>query len=337
MFVVPPFWQAAAREGHRLDLSVGLAQGPVVDARPAQLTRWGVPLDLALSLQQGEPIDSTTPFLTLDDPHYPAPLRFVPYAPPVLFTRGDTALLEEPGVAIVGTRRCTGSGRLMARRLARDLSGAGFVVVSGMAYGVDTEAHLTAPARTIAVLGAALDAPMSAAQGRVAATILDAGGLLVSEFLPGTHATRYTFPRRNRVIAGLARATVVVEARHRSGALITARHAADLGREVLAVPGSPLVDASAGCLGLLENGARIARDGRDVQAALGADPQARPRARPADPLGVLEKLSGVASFDALMDATGADVSSLSQALAALELTGMVQRLPGDRYATLDTR
>lgn len=332
MFVLPGFWHAAARLSGRVDWSVPLrtaaaASLPTLDAEG--LVSLGVPPPRAAALVAAPACHSADPVLTLADAGWPESLRGLPYAPAVLFARGNLSLLAEPCVAIVGTRRCTDLGRRMARALARGAVEAGAVVVSGLAYGIDACAHEVALERTIAVLGQGLDAPLQRHQQPLADAILRAGGLLLSEFPPGTPPAVFTFPQRNRVIAGLSRATVVVEAGQRSGALITARLAVDYGREVLAVPGSPLAEASAGCLSLLAQGARLCRGADDLAHALGLD---TPRARPVeDPLGLLAALGGGAGVDELVDRTGADAVTLLRALAALELTGVVERLPGDRY------
>jgi len=227
-------------------------------------------------------------------------------------------------VAMVGARRCTGLGRRMARQLAQAAVTAGAVVVSGLAYGIDMAAHQGAMPRTIAVLGQGLGSRLSSGQRRLADAIVAEGGLLLSEFPPSFPPSRYTFPQRNRVIAGLSQATVVVEAGWRSGARITARCAAEAGREVLAVPGHPLAENSAGCNGLIADGAGMVRRPADVLACLelpGASPQAR----------LLEALRRGGTLDELAERTARDPIDLTCALAAMELAGLVDRLPGDRF------
>lgn len=282
----------------------------------------------AMALAGAPPLMEPGPHLTLADPGWPAALRGLPHAPAVLFYRGQLGLLDTPALAVVGTRRCTDSGRRLARTLARAAVDAGAVVVSGLAYGVDAEAHGAVPERTVAVLGQSLDLPLEGAQRRLAERILAAGGLLLSEFPPGTPPARWTFPQRNRVIAGLARVTLVVEAARRSGALITARFAAEYGREVMAVPGSPLMEASLGCLDLLVDGARLCRGAEDVLAAMGL--RAPAAAAEGDPL--LRLLTRPRDLDDLVEKSGEDPVSLMRRLLALELTGVIQRLPGDRYS-----
>lgn len=332
-----PFWTAAARLGGRIDLSPLLdAGGPVSDwpsQSAATLRRAGLSDRHARLLAAAtQPLVTPDPSITLASGAYPPLLRGTPTAPPVLFWRGDLGLLERPCVAIVGARRCTGDGARMARRLSRGVADAGGVVVSGLAHGIDQHAHGAAPHATVAVVGQALDRSFSSAQRRCLDRIVDAGGLVLSEFLPGTPAARHTFPRRNRVIAGLALATVVVEAGERSGSLITARHAAAFGREVLAVPGHPLCGVATGCLRLLRQGAMIAENIGDIAAAV---PRLKTRARAvtarsSDPL--LSSLAqGDRSFDQLLDAVGLDPAQLAEALARHELAGRICACPGDRY------
>lgn len=198
-------------------------------------------------------------WLRADAAGWPASLRGLAGAPVALAWEGESALLNEPAVAIVGTRRCTATGRRLCRELAGGLAAHGVVVVSGLAAGIDCEAHLAAGGRTIAVLGQGLSSPMPGWQARVRERILAAGGLVLSEYPPGASPDRWTFPRRNRIIAGLAQATVVVEAGHRSGAKITAHHAVEYGRRVLAVPGLPGCESFEGCLDLIEEGAEVYR------------------------------------------------------------------------------
>lgn len=339
MSQLSPFWAAAARLGGRLDLT------PLVDS-PHPARAWAA-LDaqtlrgLGLSERHARalagasvPLRPCPPVLRLSDPGYPARLRATPVAPPVLFTQGDRRLLEAPCVAIVGARRCTADGARMARLLSHAVADAGGVVVSGLAHGIDAAAHGAALARTVAVVGQALDQPFTRTRRALLDRILEAGGLVVSEFLPGTRASRFTFPRRNRVIAGLGLATVVVQAGERSGSLITARHAAAFGREVLAVPGHPLVGVSAGCLRLLREGATLVCG---PEAVLDAVPGLRPAPgappAPAPSCPVLQALrQGPATIEELVEDTRLGVGPLLQRVAAHQLAGRVTALPGDRYA-----
>lgn len=205
------------------------------------------------------------------DPDYPVPLAAVADAPPVLAVLGAPALLHQPAVGMVGARNASTNGRHMAHGLARALAETGLVVVSGLARGIDTAAHDGAleTGRTIAVLAGGVDVPYPSSNRdlhrRVSTT-----GAVVSEMPPGTEPRAGHFPRRNRIIAGLSQGVVVVEAALRSGSLITARLAAEQGREVMAVPGSPLDPRARGANDLLRNGATLVESAADVLDALSA-------------------------------------------------------------------
>ncbi len=204
------------------------------------------------------------------DHDYPASLRTISGAPLMLFTAGNAALLRDPSVAIVGTRSASAGGRILARQFAQRFVEAGLVVVSGLAAGIDGAAHegaLGAGGDTIAVLGSGPDLCYPAQHRELHARIATAG-LLVSEYPPGTQPLRDHFPARNRIIAGLAHGTLVIEAAARSGALITAQFAADAGREVWAVPGSIHNPQARGCHRLIRDGAQLAEGPDDVLASL---------------------------------------------------------------------
>lgn len=327
------FWHAAASLAGRVDLVP--VRSLLADGPPCahDLAAAGLPPDHVARLTNGRPRDLAHPFLTLADDRYPAALMQAPFAPPVLFLRGDATLLRAPAVALVGSRACTATGRRLAGQLAAQVVAAGGVVVSGLAHGIDHAAHEASLARTIAVLGQGLAAPLSQRQRDLADRIVAAGGLVLSELLPEHPAHRWTFPQRNRIIAGLSRATVVVEAARRSGALITAREALALGRDVLAVPGSPLAPASQGCLDLIADGATIVRQPSDVRALL-PDRVGPPQvaAGPALPATLDRALAQGADLDRLALVTGWPLPELTRTLSALELQGLVERLPGDRFA-----
>lgn len=262
---------------------------------------------------------------------YPPLLAQIPDPPASLWIRGDadTALLGEPSVAIIGARACSGYGRSAARLLATGVAEAGAVVVSGLARGIDGEAHrgaLAARGRTVAVLGCGVDRDYPAAHAELARAILAGGGLVVSEYEPGVEPAPWRFPARNRIIAGLAKATVVVEARERSGALITADFALEDGREVLAVPGEITSALSTGVNALLRQGATPATCVADVLDTIGLEPQAAAAAVPDDPVAeeVLHALAaGAGTADELARATGLAAGELASALALLELAGAV--------------
>ena len=266
-----------------------------------------------------------------DEAGYPSWLRRVYAAPPVLWVRGALAPDEgERAVAVVGSRAATGLGLAFARTLARDLAAAGLTVVSGLARGIDTAAHqgaLDTFGRTVAVLGSGLDR-LYPAENAPLARAIERDGAVVSEFPLGTSPWKGHFPRRNRVIAGWARATVVVEAGARSGALSTARAALDEGRDVMAVPGHPSQPGAEGTNALLRDGAALVRGAEDVLAELGL---ARPALRPDNPadevLAVLAR--GVpAGVDEIQARCGLALPTLLARLAELEIERAVLRLPG---------
>ncbi|HZN22100.1 MAG TPA: DNA-processing protein DprA [Gaiellaceae bacterium] len=250
--------------------------------------------------------------------------------PRVLFLRGEgeTALLDLPTVAVVGARACSSYGRSVARLLARELAAAGAVVVSGMARGIDGEAHrgaLDARGITVAVLGCGVDRDYPAAHAELARRICERG-LVVSEYEPGIEPAPWRFPARNRIIAGLSRATVVVEARERSGALITADFALEEGREVLAVPGEITSALSAGTNALLRLGATPVTRAGDVLESLGVEVVA---GDPSPSLGtdaaaLLEHLrDGALTADELVRSSSIEPAAASAALMELELAGAV--------------
>lgn len=275
---------------------------------------------------------------------YPVRLRDLLDPPAVVHVAGDPAVLEDAdAVAVVGARRASPYGLEVARGLGRELSAAGVPVVSGMALGVDSAAHtgaLAAPGRTVTVLAGGADVPYPASKRRLYAELL-ARGAVLSELPPGFGAFRWCFPARNRLIAALARVTVVVEAAERSGSLITADFAADLGRPVAAVPGQVTSGLAAGSNGLLQAGAALVTGGADVLDLLFAEGggAARPRPAPAaaaEPLeprlrSLLDAVErGGGSLGALAGTPEAARAALSD-LTELELRGLVRREFGGRY------
>jgi DNA processing protein len=261
------------------------------------------------------------------DPEFPPLLAAIHDPPPGLFVRGAGGLdvLRGPTVAVVGARSCSPYGSHVARMLGRGLGRAGLVVVSGLARGVDGEAHrgaLDGGAVTVAVLGCGIDRDYPAAHAELAGRIR-ATGLVVSEYAPGVQPMPWRFPARNRIIAGLSAATVVVEARDRSGALITADLALEEGREVFAVPGEITSALSSGTNDLLKLGATPLTQSEDVLEIFGLV-GGETEAVDVGPIAakVLERLrDGPASPDELARATGLDAGSLASALTELELAG----------------
>jgi DNA processing protein len=263
------------------------------------------------------------------NPGYPPLLAAIHDPPRELFLRGcgSQDVLARPAVAIVGARSCSSYGRSVARSLGRELAAAGVVVVSGMARGIDGEAHrgaLDAGGVTCAVLGCGIDRDYPAAHAELARRIGERG-LLVSEYGQGVEPAPWRFPARNRIIAGLCRATVVVEARERSGALITADFALEEGREVLAVPGEITSALSGGTNALLRLGATPVTSAADVLEAFGLERAAQPAASvgtAAESL-LLSLRENASSADELVRSSGLPPSAASAALMELELARLI--------------
>ena len=287
--------------------------------------------------------------LHIDHPDYPASLAELDDAPPFLWLLGDPALLAKPMIALVGARNASSLGTRMARTLAHELGEAGFVVVSGLARGVDAAAHLAAlPYGTIAVQAGGVDI-MYPAENTALAEDIAKQGLRLSEQPMGLQPTARYFPKRNRIISGLARATVVVEAAAKSGSLITARDALDQGRDVLAVPGHPFDARASGGNMLIRDGATLVRNAADILEAIGPmqgdAPQLPLEARPTPTgkvkprrtlreaaglhLSILQRLgpSPVAE-DQLIRDLQLPSSALTPALVELEMDGQVTRSAG---------
>jgi DNA processing protein len=285
--------------------------------------------------------------LTLEDEAYPARLRSIELPPPVLYLHGDPAALDRPrSVAIVGTRRPTQAGRSTAGHIAEGVSVLGATVVSGLALGIDGAAHaaaVRAGAPTVAVIGGGHERLYPSAHRALARAIAAGGGTVLSEFPPDTQPSRGTFPRRNRIISGLADATVVVEAGVRSGALTTAAWALEQGRTLYLVPGRPGDPAVAGCLAFLREAgpeARIVAGVPELLEDLGLLAPVGRRPAPGDAqLGALcgveravaeHVANGLASVDELVRATGATSATVLGALTSLEVRGFVVEVFG-RY------
>ena len=281
------------------------------------------------------------------DVHYPSDLKDLDDAPPMLWAIGAPDILCKPQIALVGARNASSLGGRMARALAAELGQAGYVITSGMARGVDTAAHLAALGTgTIAVLGGGVDVLYPAENTRLAEDIVANGGVRISEQPMGLQPQARHFPARNRIISGLARAVVVVEAAAKSGSLITARTALDQGREVMAVPGHPFDARASGCNMLLRDGARLIRSAADVVEALAplAEPepelpldcaeQQRPLAETAQlHQKILDRLGpSPLGEDQLIRDLGASSRAVSPALTDLELEGRISRESGGLIA-----
>ena len=329
------------------DVATALAKPPAFfEARLAATWRW---------LNSGADVDAaagaTRDAIVLGDARYPAALLAAADPPLLLYVHGRIELLTKPAVAIVGSRNPTAQGLENARAFAAHLSGAGWVVVSGLALGIDGAAHegaLEGGAGTIAVVGTGLDIAYPLRHRALTARIAGRG-LVVSEFAIGTPALPSHFPVRNRIIAGLARGTLVVEAALRSGSLITARLAADAGREVFAIPGSIHSPQSRGCHALLKQGAKLVESAADIVEELGSPNGAgvsagdshvdaggagAAAAAAADPL--LDALGfDPMGLDELIARTGRSAADLSARLLDLELEGRVSRLPGQVFQRIE--
>lgn len=274
------------------------------------------------------------------DETYPELLDHIPSAPSVLYLRGRAQVLKRDGVAIVGARRPNPYGTLTAERLAGELAKSGLVVISGGARGIDRAAHeaaLKSGGATVAVLGTGVDVVYP----RENAKLFDAvaqNGCLVSEFPLGTPPLSYHFPRRNRIIAGLSLGVVVVQAKERSGALITAHLACEFSREVFAVPGRITEELSAGCHHLIQEGAKLVTCAGDVLSELPAATTSD-AATAAAPPELDEKAAALLNalsddprlFDDIVESMKIPVAELSQMLFFLEMEGLVRQLPGNRY------
>lgn len=289
------------------------------------------------------------------EPAYPVPLAAIEDAPPLVTVRGDIALLSKRNVGVVGARNASANGRAFAERIARDLGKAAFVVASGLARGIDAAAHRGAlESGTVAVLAGGIDVCYPPEHRALFDAIAERGAL-VAELPPGTEPLARHFPRRNRIISGLSEGVVVVEAALRSGSLITARLAGEQGREVFAVPGSPLDPRCHGSNNLIRQGAALTESADDVLRGLGerriaaapaaslAEPDLAPLTPPAeadaDRARALldEHLSpSPTAVDELVRQTELPPALVASALLELELAGRIERHPGNRVARLGT-
>ncbi len=358
--------------GRRLRRDLSTAYPNLTDVlalNPATLKALGLPSETSAAIQAWQDGDRQHPVaakvatiqrdcerlgiavIASSDPLFPDPLRHIHDAPLVLYTQGDPHLLSPDQIGVVGSRHATRAGLDHARTFAAELSRRNLVITSGLALGVDGAAHagaLDAGAPTVAVIGCGLDRVYPSQHRRLAARVI-AQGLLVSEYPPGTPARAAHFPQRNRIISGLSRGILVVEAGLKSGSLITARLALEQGREVFAIPGSVHSPVARGCHHLIKQGARLVETVDDILEELGTwwsfqgddraagnpeSPVAAPVATPGAGLAsreiaVFEALGyDPQSTDALSSATGLSADQLMQALLLLELQGLVSAAPG---------
>jgi DNA processing protein len=297
--------------------------------------------------------------LVPDDRHYPNSLKVLRDAPIFLFYRGDPELLNQASIAIVGSRNPSHYGREQAFTIAQQLVTSDWHVISGLAIGIDGEAHKGAlshsasigKGRTIAVLGSGLEAIYPKRHQALADHIVGAGGVLLSEHLPDIKALAQHFPRRNRIVSGISLGTLVIEAAYKSGSLITARLAAEQGREVFALPGAVSNPLSRGCHQLIKEGASLVEGAADIVALLNSDLAIDMRtaesenqqdmfstSAPSQPSG--PSIEGTAkviyqaldviptAIDRLVNRTGLSVAEVSQQLMLMELKGQVAQVPG---------
>ena len=300
--------------------------------------------DIAAEMEAGERIGAR--LIVLGDADYPDMLAAVDPPPPLLWTRGDPSLMARPCIAVVGARIASAGGQRIARGLSQQLGEAGHVVVSGLARGIDAAAHAGAlPTGTVAVLGGGVDDVYPPDNADLYAQIVDRG-CVVSESRIGARAQAKDFPRRNRIISGLSRGVIVVEAELKSGSLITARLAGEQGRDVFAVPGSPLDPRSQGPNELLRQGAILCEGLEDVERAFNTLRTLR-EPSPANPFdgapddveaAVIEQVAALLSptptpRDELARALGLPIGTVAAALLELHLMGRAELLPGGLAAT----
>jgi DNA processing protein len=335
----------------------------VLAAAPQELMRVGCSAELAERITRG--LDAATrrqierqvsivergniQVLTIFDPGYPERLRTIADPPPILYVSGALLKADEVAVAIVGGRRATPCGRLVTEEIARELAGHGMTIVSGLARGIDAAAHrgaLAGKGRTIAVLGCGIDRTYPPEHDTLRRTI-DSHGAVISELPVGAPPQSHHFPRRNRILSGIAMGVLVSEAAMNSGSLITAKLALEQGREVFAVPGSVKEEACRGSNGLIKEGAKLVERAQDIleellpqmdarmraQLSIGNQPMPSGRRR----LGTEEALIydslsyDAQSVDVVIERTGLAAATVASTLLSLELNGQVRQLPGQQY------
>ncbi len=286
--------------------------------------------------------------LAFGAPDYPATLAAIPDPPPFLWCIGDVSLLRRPMLGLVGARNASSLGTRMARKLSTDLGTAGYIIVSGLARGIDAAAHAAAlDTGTVAVMAGGVDA-IYPAENAVLAQEIEHKGLRVSEIAMSTPPQARHFPRRNRIISGLSTATIVVEAAAKSGSLITARTALDQGREVMAVPGHPFDARASGCNMLIRDGATLVRNAEDIIAALTRPAQQRTKApshakpKPAPPdtadlhRQILDRLGpNPVPEDHLIRDLARPAGQVTPEITMLEISGQIRREPGGMLSRVE--
>jgi len=287
--------------------------------------------------------------MTLADADYPPALLEIADPPAVLYCKGQRSLLSQPGLGVVGSRNATPQGERDAEAFARALSDAGLTIISGLALGIDAAAHrggLAGAGSSVAIIGTGLDR-IYPARNKALAHQLAERGVIVSEFALGTPPLPGHFPRRNRLISGLSRGVLVVEAAPDSGSLITAKVAAEQGREVFAIPGSIHSPLARGCHALIKQGAKLVESAADILDELAWQQRLAPPVHPEAQAGAVESLpesqpdpvlgaleGAPSTLDTLAQRTGLTLEALSAKLLTLELDGQIASLPGGRYQKL---
>jgi DNA processing protein len=343
--LLPPWCWRVAAEWLRKGDSPYVVRRRLVAA--ASRDEDGKPVDVqSLAVEAIRRADSSSiRAIAWNDAAYPPALAAIADPPPVLWTRGQAEVLSQPSVAIVGSRAASPYGLAVAEQLAADLAGRGVVIVSGLARGIDSAAHrgaLSADGVTVAVLGSGVDAVYPGEHVPLAKSI-DERGAVISELVPGTRPQQWFFPLRNRIISGLCRAVVVIEAGEKSGSLITARCALDQGRDVLAVPGNILNGRNRGAHALLRDGAKIVESADDILEELGMG-RSSVNANACESVpatGILEGkrdpvldclVPGEASdLDEISERSGVTPPRLLPRLFELELHGLIRRVGGGRF------
>jgi DNA processing protein len=282
--------------------------------------------------------------LSIEDKNYPSLLKKIKNPPKVIYFLGEIKE-KENCLAVVGTRRCSPYGKEAVSKIVSDLVEAGLTVVSGFAPGIDTIAHKSAiekGKRTIAVLGTGLDRKSIYPRENIKLVekILETGGALISEFEPGTHGTKYTFPKRNRIISGLSLGVLVVEAKLKSGALITTKYAREQKRKIFAIPGSIFSQNSKGCHFLIKNGAKLVESAEDIlkelkmKNLLMRKKDIEEKSSKESSL-ILEALKeGALNIEKIIEKTKLSPSTVASLLSILEIEGKVKNLGGNFFSRI---
>lgn len=279
-------------------------------------------------------------YLTVFDKKYPSILKEIYDAPAVLYIKGDIKAFDNPALAVVGSRKFTPYGKMVSGKLSRDCAKSGVCIISGLALGIDAEAHraaLDAGGITIGVLGCGLDRVYPSSNQGLAHEIIKSGGMIVSEYPIGTEAFKQNFPARNRIIAGLSKGILVIEAAEKSGALITAAAGLEYNRDIFAIPGPITSDTSVGCNYLIQNGAKLVTSADDILSELDIEvakssqkiKEIIPESK--EEVAVLDIIKGdEMSADLIMQNSGINVIALNSLLTIMEMKGLIENV-GGRY------